>query len=225
MSNSFWIKISTILWKDILSEFRSRETIVSVLVFSILVIVIFNFTFEPGSRIFELIAPGVLWVAFTFAGMLSLNRSFAQDMEKGCLEGLVLCPIDRVAIYIGKMLGCLVFMLVIEAIVLPIFLVLFDLPLFIPELGLFVLAATIGFAAVGTVFSALAVHTKAREIMLPLLFFPITIPIIIAAVKGSELALSGASWSEMTSWLTIIVAFDVIFIVLSSFIFEYVLEE
>jgi heme exporter protein B len=174
---------------------------------------------------FELIAPGVLWAAFTFAGMLSLNRSFTREKEKGCLEGLMLCPVDRVAIYTGKMLGCLVFMLVVEAIVLPIFLVLFDLPLFLPKLGLVVLMATIGFASVGTVFSALAVHTRAREMMLPLLFFPIVIPVIIAAVKGSELALSGGQWSELGSWLGVIAAFDVIFLVLSALLFEYVLEE
>jgi heme exporter protein B len=221
----FWAKVSAILWKDILSEFRTRDTIVSVLVFSILVIVIFNFTFESGSRMFELIAPGVLWVAFTFAGMLSLNRSFTREKEKGCLEGLVLCPVDRVAVYAGKMLGCLVFMLVIEAIVLPIFSVLFDLPLFLPKLGLVVLVATIGFAAVGTVFSALAVHTRSREIMLPLLFFPIVIPVIIAAVRASELALSGVPWSEISSWLGVIAAFDVIFLVVAAFVFEYVLEE
>ena len=225
MTSSFWIKVSAILWKDILSELRTKDTIASVLVFSILVIVIFNFTFEPGNRLFKDIAPGVLWVAFTFAGMLSLNRSFARDKEKGCLEGLMLCPVDRAVIYTGKMLGCLVFMLVVEAIILPIFCVLFDLPLFLPKLGVITLVATVGFAAVGTVFSALAVHTRAREIMLPLLFLPIVVPVIIAAVEASGLALSGAPWSEMTTWLGVMLAFDVIFLLVAAWVFEYVLEE
>ena len=225
MTGSFWIKVSAILWKDVLAEFRTRDTITSVLVFSILVIVIFNFTFDPGSAMFETIAPGVLWVTFTFAGVLSLNRSFARDKEKGCLDGLVLCPADRVALYLGKMLSCLAFMLVVEAIVLPVFAVLFDLPLYLPKLAVITVMATIGFAAVGTVFSALAVHTRARELLLPLLFFPIVIPVIIAAVKASSLALSGEPWSEMTSWLTIIVAFDVIFTVAAALVFDYVLEE
>jgi heme exporter protein B len=225
MKSSFWVKVSAILWKDVVIEFRTRDTIISVLVFSILVIVIFNFTFDPGSQMFETVAPGVLWVTFTFAGVLSLNRSFARDKEKGCLDGLVLCPADRVALYLGKMLSCLAFMLVVEAIVLPVFTVLFDLPLYLPKLAVITVVATIGFAAVGTVFSALAVHTKARELLLPLLFFPIVIPVIISAVKASGLALSAASWSEMTSWLTIIVAFDIIFTVAAALVFDYVLEE
>ncbi|UCG82313.1 MAG: heme exporter protein CcmB [Dehalococcoidia bacterium] len=225
MKSSFWVKVSAILWKDVLTEFRTRDTFTSVLVFSILVIVIFNFTFDPGSQMFETVAPGVLWVTFTFAGVLSLNRSFARDKEKGCLDGLVLCPADRVALYLGKMLSCLAFMLVVEAIVLPVFAVLFDLPLYLPKLAVIAVVATIGFAAVGTVFSALVVHTRARELLLPLLFFPIIIPVIIAAVKASELALSAASWSEMTSWLTIIAAFDVIFTVAAALVFDYVLEE
>ncbi|UCC60931.1 MAG: heme exporter protein CcmB [Dehalococcoidia bacterium] len=225
MKSSFWVKVSAILWKDVLTEFRTRDTFTSVLVFSILVIVIFNFTFVPGSQMFETVAPGVLWVTFTFAGVLSLNRSFARDKEKGCLDGLVLCPADRVALYLGKMLSCLAFMLVVEAIVLPVFAVLFDLPLYLPKLAVIAVVATIGFAAVGTVFSALVVHTRARELLLPLLFFPIIIPVIIAAVKASELALSAASWSEMTSWLTIIAAFDVIFTVAAALVFDYVLEE
>jgi heme exporter protein B len=225
MTASFWTKALAILWKDILSEFRTRDTVASVLVFSILVIVVFNFTFESGSPTFELIAPGVLWVTFTFAGVLSLNRSFARDMEKGCLEGLMACPADRVAIYVGKMLGCLVFMLVVEVIVVPVFGILFDLPLFPAKLAVIALLTTVGFAAVGTVFAALAVHTRAREIMLPLLFFPIVIPLIIAAVKASAVALAGGPWSDMGSWLAIIGAFDVIFLVVSSLVFEYVLEE
>jgi heme exporter protein B len=225
MTASFWTKALAILWKDVLSEFRTRDTVASVLVFSVLVIVVFNFTFESGSPTFELIAPGVLWVTFTFAGVLSLNRSFARDQEKGCLEGLMACPADRVAIYVGKMLGCLVFMLVVEVIVLPVFGILFDLPLFPAKLAVIALLATVGFAAVGTVFAALAVHTRAREIMLPLLFFPIVIPVIIAAVKASAVALSAGPWSEMGSWLAIIGSFDVIFLVVASLVFEHVLEE
>ena len=136
----------------------------------------------------------------------------------------MLCPVDRAVIYAGKMLGCLVFMLVVEAIVLPIFCVLFDLPLFLPKLGVITLVATVGFAAVGTVFSALAVHTRAREIMLPLLFLPIVVPVIIAAVESSALVLSAASWSSRWDWLGIIIAFDVIFVVISAFAFEFTLE-
>jgi len=225
MTGSLLNKIWAILWKDIRCEFRTKDTIASVLVFSILVIVVFHFAFDPGSEMFEEMAPGVLWVAFTFAGVLGLNRSFVREKEQGCLEGLMMSPVDRAGIYVGKMLSCLVFMLVVEAIVLPVFSVLFDLPLVLPRLWLIVFLATIGFAGVGTVFSALAVHTRARDIMLPLLLFPLIIPVIIAATEASEKALLGAAWSEMAISLGIIGAFDVVFLIVPALVFEFVLEE
>ena len=216
-------KVLAILWKDILSELRTRDIVASVLVFALLVIVIFNFAFEP-ERI-GLVASGVLWVAFTFAGVLGLSRSFVLEKDNGCLEGLMLCPVDRNVIYFGKMLGSLIFILVVAAIVLPIFFILFNLPIFKPELGLIVLLATIGFTSVGTLFSAMSVNTKAREIMLPILFFPIVAPVIIAAVKATELVLTGEPWSSLSSWLLILAAFDAIFLVVSSLVFEFVIEE
>jgi len=225
MTHSFWTHALSILWKDVLVEFRTRETVTSVLIFAVLVVVIFSFTFEAGSPMFESIAPGVLWATFAFAGVLSLNRSFAREREKGCLDGLVLCPADRAAIYTGKMLGCLLFMLIVEAIVLPVFAVLFNLPLCLPRLGLVAFLATVGFAAVGTVFAALAAHTRAREIMLPLLFLPIVIPVIIAAVKASGLVLEEAPWGHMAAWLSTLVACDVVFLTAAGLVFEYVLEE
>jgi len=216
-------KVLTILWKDILSELRTRDIVVSVLVFALLVIVIFNFAFEP-ERV-GLVAAGILWVALTFAGVLGLSRSFVLEKDKDCLEGLMLCPVDREVIYFGKMLGSLTFILVVAVIVLPIFFILFNLPIFRPELVLIVVLATIGFASVGTLFSALAVNTKAREIMLPILFFPIVAPVIIAAVKATGLVFAGESWSSLSSWLQIMAAFDIIFLVVSSLVFEFIVEE
>jgi len=221
----FLDKVFIILWKDVISELRTRNIATSVLVFALLVIVIFNFAFEPGTEQKDLVAPGILWVSFTFAGVLSLGRSFVPENEKGCLEGLMLCPVDRDVIYIGKMLSSLIFMLIVEAIVFPIFLMLFDLPLFMPKLGLIALLATVGFVSLGTLFSALAVNTRAREIMLPILFFPIVTPVIIAAIKASGLVIEGEPWSDISSWLLILAAFDVIFLVMSALVFEFVVEE
>lgn len=218
-------KAVVVAWKDILSESRTRDTLSSVAVFALLTIVIFNFAFEPGSDTAELVAPGVLWATFTFAGVLGLGRSFVLEKDKGCLEGLMLCPVGRDVIYLGKMLGSLAFMLAVEVMVIPIFLILFDLPLFMPGLALITLMATVGFVAVGTLFSALAVNTRARDVLLPILFFPIVAPVIIAAVKASGLILDGQSWSELSSWLQIIAAFDVIFLVVSALVFEFVVEE
>jgi len=137
----------------------------------------------------------------------------------------MLCPVDRSLIYLGKMLSIVVFMLVVEAIILPVFVILLDQPLFTPQLAVIALLATIGFAAVGTLFSALAVNTRARDVMLPLLFLPVASPVIIAAIKSSGLALSGESWGAIASWLGVMAAFDVIFLVVSPLVFEFVIEE
>lgn len=218
-------KILMFLWKDTLSELRTRDIATSVLVFALLVIVIFNFAFEPEIEQQELVAPGILWVSFTFAGVLSFGRSFVQEKEGGCLEGLMLCPVDREVIFLGKMLSSLTFMLIVEAIVFPVFLMLFDLPLFTPSLGLIALLATLGFVSVGTLFSALSINTRAREVMLPILFFPVIAPVIIAAVKATGLVIEGEPWSELSSWLLILAAFDVIFLLTSALVFEFVIEE
>ena len=221
----FWHKVIAITWKDALSEMRTKEIVFSVLVFTLLVIVIFNFAFGASQKMMELVAPGILWVTFAFAGVLSLNRSFIPEKEQDCLEGLMACPVSREVIYVGKMLGSLLFMLIIEVIALLIFAFLFNLPVLSPQIITITVLTTIGFVAVGTLFSALAVNTKAQEMVLPILFLPIVAPIIISAVKASELALSGESWSGLSSWLQIIGAFDVIFLVVSFLIFAFVIEE
>lgn len=222
---TFWSKVFTITWKDALSEMRTREIIFTVLVFILLVFVIFNFAFGSNPETMTLVAPGLLWVTFAFAGVLSLNRAFIPEKEQGCLEGLMVCPVSREVIYAGKMLSSLLFMLIIEAIALPVFAFLFNMPVLSPQLIVITILTTIGFIAVGTLFSALAVNTKAREMVLPILFFPIIAPIIIGAVNASASALAGEPWQNMLSWLQIIAAFDVIFLVVPFLIFAFVIEE
>jgi len=221
----FWSKVMAITWKDVISEVRTREIVFSVLVFTILVIVIFNFAFGATQETVWLVAPGILWATFAFAGVLSLNRSFIMEKDEGCLEGLMVCPVSREVIYVGKMLGSLLFMLIIEAIALPVFAFLFNLAIISLQLVVILILTTVGFAAVGTLFAALAVNTKAREMVLPILFLPIVVPLIISAVKASGLALAGGSWSDISSWLQIIGAFDAIFLVVSFLVFTYVIEE
>lgn len=221
----YWQKIMTVTWKDTISEMRTREIISSVLVFTLLVIVIFNFAFGTNQTTINLVAPGILWVTFTFAGVLSLNRAFVPEKEQGCLEGLMACPVSREVIYVGKMLASLLFMLIIEAIALPIFAFLFNLPVLSLQIIVITVLTTIGFVTVGTLFSALAVNTRAREMVLPILFLPVVIPIIISAVMASGTALDGGSWSELASSLQIIAVFDVIFLVVSFLVFTYVIEE
>ncbi len=221
----FFSQVVAIGRKDILAEVRSKEIISSVLVFALLVIVIFNFAFGIDQTIMSTIAPGILWVAFAFAGVLSLNRAFVYEKEEGCLEGLMVCPMSREVIFVGKMLGSMLFMLVVEAITLPAFALLFNVSAISPQLITVTVLATVGFAAVGTLFSALAVNTRAREVVLPILFLPFVVPLIVSAVKASGLALSGEPWGSLSSWLQIIVAFDVIFLVVSYLVFSFVIEE
>ena len=222
---TYWRKVIAIARKDILSEFRAREIVVSVLMFVLLVIIIFNFAFGSAPGLMNAAAAGMLWVTFTFAGVLSLNRSFIIEKEEGCLEGLMVAPISRDIIYAGKMLSSLIFLLVVEIIALPIFAFLFNLNVLTLEIITVTLLATLGFVSCGTLFSALAVKTKARELVLPILFLPIVVPVILGAVKATGLVLEGQSWNAIRDWLLVMGAFDIIFFIVSFWIFSFVIEE
>ena len=217
--------ILAIFWKDILTEIRTKEIVTSVLVFALLVLVIFNFAFGTATDTAELVAPGVLWVALTFGGVLGFNRIFVTEKENSCFEGMMLCPVDRSVIYWGKLAGSFSFNLAIALVITPVFLALFNFPLFLPRLILIIVLATVGFTAVGTLFSAVAINTRTRDMMLPLLFLPIVIPVIVGAVKCTAVVLAGQPWDDMLTWLQIMIAFDIIYLVVSTLVFEFVTEE
>jgi heme exporter protein B len=222
---SFISKTMAIARKETVAELRTREMVFAVLVFTMLVIVIFNFTAGVDQDVIRAVAPGLLWATFSFSGTLALNRSFVREKENGCLEGLMSCPAGREVIYVGKALSNLVFMLVIEIIALLVFTLLFNINVLSPPLVVITFLATIGFAAAGTLFSGLSANTKAREMVLPILFLPIVLPVIIAAVSASEQVLAGKSWSGLSPWAQLIVAFDVVLSVVSFIVFPYVIEE
>lgn len=213
----------TLLWKDLLSELRTKEVLNVSLVFSLLVLVVFNFAFDLRASEPEALAPGVLWVTLVFAGMLAMGRSFAREKDLNTLEGLLLAPVDRSAIYLAKVLGNILYMGMVEIVVLPVFAALFNLHSVAPALALIVLLGTVGFASVGTLFAAIAVRTRAREVMLPVLMFPVVVPVIIAAVKMTGSVISGAGLN--LPWLNLLAAFDVIFLAVSFIVFEYVIED
>ncbi len=222
---SWWAAILAVLWKDLLLESRTREIVTPIVVFSLLVIVIFSFVLDPNPGVVEAVAPGALWVAFTFAGMLGLNRAFALEKERGGIEGLLLSPVGRDLLYFGKMLGAFLFMLVVEIIMLPAFSAVFNLPLVEPGLWLVIALATFGFATVGTAFAAMAVNTRAREILLPVLFFPVAAPVIIAAAEATRAIYAGESFADYGNWVGLIAAFDVIFAVVAAATFEFIVNE
>lgn len=220
-------QIMAILWKDLLSEFRTKEMVISMLVFSLMVTVIFNFSFTPGSEFIQEAAAGILWMTFIFASLLGMNRAFVYEVDKGCLQGLMLAPVDRVVIYISKFLVNFIFITLVELIVLPLFSIFFKLSILhvLPELLMVVGLGTLGLTIVGTLFSAISVNTKTREVMLPILHFPVSIPIIISAVQATSAVLQEQEWSVIWGWTRIILVFDVIFFIVAFFTFEYIIEE
>jgi heme exporter protein B len=217
--------IGAIIWKDLVAEMRSRELLSAMLVFALLVILIFNFALELDIRTRETVTSGVLWVTFAFAGTLGLNRSMAVEKDRGCLDGLLLVPVDRTAIYFGKVIGNLVFMLIVEAIVLPLYSVLYNINLFQPGLLAVILLGSIGYVAVGTLLSSMAVHARTRDVLLPILLFPVVLPVLVPAVKASNGFLQGFEMSEIWPWLNLLIVYDVIFMAVAFMVFDYVVEE
>jgi len=222
---TFLASVGAILWKDIRAELRTKDIFSSMFVFALLAVIIFNFAFELRVPDMKMVAPGIIWVAITFAGTLGLNRAFVIEQEKGSMAGLLLAPIDRSAIYFGKMLSSLLFMLVVEIILLPLVMVFFNLALLTGQHLLVLLLGTYGFAAVGTVFSGIAVNTRAREVLLPILLFPVVLPILIAGVKMTGALLDGESLSSLSNWLRLIAIYDVVFTIVAYLTFGFVVEE
>ena len=217
------LAVLAILWKDVVLELRTRDIVVSALVFALLVIVVFNFAVTPTPQTVAFVAPGILWIAFTFGGVLGLNRSMALERESGGLHGLMLAPISRDLIFFGKMLGSFFFMLLVEAATFPVFAVLYNFSLLLPGLIPVAVLATLAIATVGTLFSAIAANTRSREVMLPLLFFPVLVPAVIAAVEATTAVIQGGSPFER--WIPFLVAFDALFLVVCPFAFHLVVEE
>jgi heme exporter protein B len=217
-------QVWTLVLKDLSLEKRSREMLSSMLIFALLVVLVFSFSFDLRVDEVSGVAPGVLWVAISFAGMLGLARSFVLERDQGCLDGLLLCPVDRSLLYLGKMISNLAFISLTELAVVPMCFALFNLTFHLLLLPILLLG-TIGFSAVGTIVSAMTVHARAREVMLPILLFPLVLPALIAAVKLTGGVLDGQPWGEIRNWMELLVGFDVIFMVMSYLAFEHVIEE
>lgn len=224
-SPSLWKATLAIVWKDLTAELRSRELLTSMLVFALLVILIFNFALELDARTRANITAGVLWVTFTFAGTLGLNRSMAVEKDRGCLDGLLLAPVDRAAIYLGKALSNWVFLLIVAGIVLPVYSLLYNTNLFQPGLILVILLASEGYIAAGTLLASMAVQARTRDILLPILLFPVVIPVLVAAVKASSGFLEGLGWVDVSTWVNLLIVYDVIFTAVSFMVFDFVVEE
>jgi heme exporter protein B len=223
--NSYLSALRAVIWKDLTAEWRSRENLSAMLIFALLVILIFNFALELDIEAQESLSAGVLWTTFIFAGTIGLNRSLAVEKDRGCLDGLLLAPVDRSVIFFGKAVGNLIFMLIVEVIVLPVYSFLYGTAVFQPGFLLVILLGSIGYVAVGTLLATMVVQVRTRDILLPIILFPLALPVIIAAVKASQGFLSLVLMNEITPWLNILVVYDLIFIAAAYMAFDFVLEE
>ena len=224
---NFLVKLWVIIWKDLTTEFRSKEMILSMCLFAFLVLIIFGFAFETGFKKIDGLIPGILWVAFIFSALMGLSRSFGSERDGGTLPGLRLCPMSPWGIYLAKMIGTFIFTAIMEIFSLILLVVLYNLNLlpFLLPLGLIIFLGTLGFSSVGTIFSAMSSTTKARDVMLSILVFPISVPLIIASVKATGTILEGKSLEAVASWIKILVAFDLVFLLLAYLTFEFIMEE
>ncbi|WP_280772239.1 heme exporter protein CcmB [Salipaludibacillus daqingensis] len=218
-----------IAWKDLYAEWKTKQTITTMLIFSGLVIVTFSFAFDPSNQAVSALVPGMIWVITIFSGILGLNRSFMQEKQNDHLHGLMVAPVDPSAIYLGKCMANLVFVLLVQLISVPLLFLLFDFHV-ITGVGLIyfvmiVFLGTFGFIAVGTLLAALATHSKSSEMLLPILLFPLVTPIVIAAVQATRIVLVDQEGvSAALSWMQLMAAYDVIFFVVGFLLFEHVLE-
>ena len=224
---AFSQQVMALTWKEALVEIRTRESALAGSVFALLVLVIFDLAFDLRVEDTAAVAPGVLWVTVNFAGVLALGRTFARERDRRTLDGLLLAPMDRSAIYLAKLLATAGAMLVVEVIAVPALIALFNLHVDLARLALSLALGTMGFAVVGTLFGAMAAHTRAREVMLPLLLFPIQVPVVLATVKstGAAIALPGSAQPEPGNWLALLAGFDLLFLSLGVLLFDYAIAE
>ncbi|MBA2627086.1 MAG: heme exporter protein CcmB [Gemmatimonadales bacterium] len=213
--------------KDLRAELRSRTALVSALVFAALVLVVFNFARDPTAISAIDLAPSALWVTFAFGAIVALNRAFSIEREHAALDGLLLAPVPREALYLGKLLANLAFVGVVEAVTLPLFVLFFDVDLGHALPGLIVVAilASFGFIAVGTLFSAMAVRTRFAELLLPVLLLPFMVPPLIGAAALTARLLADRPLSEMLGLLRLLAMYDLVFVILATFLFPSVVDE
>lgn len=214
-----------LLWKDIRLELRTRERIASLFVLALLIVLVFVFALSPERLRSPDVSAALLWVALVFAGMSSLQRAFLIEQERGCFSGVLLCPFDAGTVFLAKFAGNVLFLMLVQVLVTPLTLVFLEVQLSwsLVALPLVVLLGIIGFSAIGTLFAAMAVRTRAREVLLPVLLLPLLTPLLIAAVKVTSAVLAGVAWPGV--WLRVLLAFDVLFVIIGWLIFSQVVQE
>ena len=215
-----------IAWKDLLVERRSKETLNALLFFSLLLLFVFQLALGPDRERLASVLPGLLWIGFILSGLLALGRTFLIEREHDCWEGLLLAPGDKSAIYLGKLAGNLVVMLAVEALVLALFVLFFNIDIggALPGLALVIGLGTVGLAAVGTLFAAMTAHLRARELLFPVLFLPMEVPVLLGTVQATEALFLGEPLSAVSHWLKLLLAADLIYLTAGILTFDFILE-
>ena len=215
-----------VVWKDVLVERRSKETVNAVLFFSLLLLFLFEFTLGADHERLAAVLPGLLWLGVLLASLLGLGRSFVLERDNDCWEALLLTPGDKGAIYVGKLIGNLLLMAVVEVVVLALFTLFFnvDVARALPGLVVVLALGTLGIAAVGTLFGAMTAHVRARELLFPVLLLPVLVPVLLAIVKSTEALLLGEPLAAVAHWVKLLAAADVMYVVVGLLTFDAVLE-
>jgi heme exporter protein B len=215
-----------ILWKDLATERRRKETLNALLFFSLLLLVLFEFAMGADRERLRAALPGLLWLGFVLSGLLALGRSFLVERENDCWEGLLMSAADKSAIYVGKLAGNVVVMTLVETLVLGLFGIFFNVDVWslLGELAIVLLLGTIGLAAIGTTISAVTAHVRARELVFPVLLLPLQMPLLIGTVKATEAVLGNFGLASALDWLKLLAAADVVYVVAGVITFEFILE-
>ena len=225
---SFAGTVWLVMRKDLRIEIRSREILYTTLFFAVACVLVFAFGFVREGRPLEDASAGILWIAIAFSGTLALGRAFDRERHNETLRALMLAPVSRPALYVGKLLGVLVLLAAVEIVVVPLIALMFQANLLAHPglMGALLIAGTVGFSAVGTLFAAMLVRARSRDVLLPILLYPITIPVIIAGVRGTAALLQAEVDIPMArAWLSMLVFFDVVFITIALWVFEPVMTE
>ena len=217
-----------IVQKDLLVEWRSREILYTTIFFAVSCVLVFAFGFVREGQPLEDVGAGILWIAVAFAGTLALGRAFERERQSETLRALLLAPVDRPALYVAKLIGVMTLMTAVEVLIVPLVALLFQAPLF-GHLGMLLallVAGTVGFTAVGTMFAAMLARARSRDVLLPVLLYPMTVPVIIAGVRGTSALLQASPDPAVArAWLSLLLAFDVVFITLALWTFEPVMAD
>ncbi len=220
-------KLISLVKKDLLIELRAKELVVGMFTFSVLVLFVFSVALGSSPALTSAVTPAVVWITFIFAASLGLGRSFALERDGGALMGVLATPTDRSVLFLGKLISNLVFVGTVELVTLPVLVVFYnvDLTAHAIELALVLFLGTVGFVCVGTVFSAISSNTRLREVLLPVMLFPVVVPVVVGAVRLTESVLSGRGLGGGGGSLKLLLSFDIIFFVVCTVVFEYVIEE